>query len=478
MSFRAVFLLIALATAIPAIGNAADDPAGTRLFPRPASLEPQIRFWKNIFTKYSEHQVLVHDAYDLDKVYEVLDFRPQIEDGLSAGEVDSVRRVDSDMAVERVRATLLRLHATGGRTEFLASDDRKVADLFANDRSADRFLVAADRLRTQRGLREHFANAIRVSRRYLPEMERLFREEGLPVELTRLPLIESCFNLNAYSKVGAAGIWQFMPSTGRRFMRIDNVVDERRDPFASTRAAAQYLNMLHDALDTWPLAITAYNHGPQGLARAVDAIGTMDIATIVRDYRGPSFGFASRNFYVEFLAALEVERDHRTHFPEITPEAPLRLREHRLDRALSIQAAARVARTDREELAELNPALSSLVLTGRRPIPVGYRLRLPESGSGFAVRVADVPAEPRVERVAARTYERSGSRTAGRKASARRATRTAFVTHRVKAGQTLSHIAKQHGVSVSSLRKVNRLGSTARVKAGQTLKVPVSANAA
>jgi membrane-bound lytic murein transglycosylase D len=263
-----------------------------------------------------------------------------------------------------------------------------------------------------------------------------------------------------------------MPSTGRRFMRIDNTVDERRDPFASTRAAARSLSMLHDALDTWPLAITAYNHGPQGIARAVDATGTLDIATIIREYQGPSFGFASRNFYVEFLAAVEVERDHGVHFPEVTPEPPLRLREHRLDRSLSIQAAARLARTDREELASLNPALSSLVVSGRRPIPAGYRLRLPESGTGFAVRLAEAPAEPRVQRVAARTV--------GRRAPPRRkgkSTRTAYVTHRVRKGQTLSHIAKQHGVSVSSLRKVNRMSSS-RVKAGQTLKVPVSANAA
>jgi membrane-bound lytic murein transglycosylase D len=472
MSFRIFFLLVALAITVPAASNAATDESA-RLFPRPASLEPQIRFWKSIFTKYSEHQVLVHDAYDLDKVYAVLDFRPHFDDGLSAVEVERIRKDETDLALQRVQATLMRLHATGARPELLTSDERRMAELFANDRSADRFLVAADgrRLRSQRGLRERFGDAIRISRRYLPEMERLFREEGLPVELTRLPLIESCFNLNAYSKVGAAGIWQFMPSTGRRFMRIDNTVDERRDPFASTRAAARYLSMLHDALDTWPLAITAYNHGPQGIARAVDATGTVDIATIIRQYQGPSFGFASRNFYVEFLAAVEVERDHGVHFPDVTHEPPLRLREHRLERPLSIQAAARMARTDREELATLNPALSSLVVTGRRPIPAGYRLRLPESGSGFATRLAEAPAEPRIERVAARTVPRTAPR------KGKSATRTAFVTHRVRKGQTLSHIAKQHGVSVSSLRKVNRMGSS-RVKAGQTLKVPVSANAA
>src|SRR5438093_961900 len=113
-------------------------------------------------------------------------------------------------------------------------------------------LRAADdkRLHSQRGLRERFAEGVRVSRAYFPEMERIFREEGLPVELVRLPLIESCFNLRAYSKAGAAGVWQFMPKTGRLFMRVDNLVDERRDPISSTRAAARFLTRVHDMLDT------------------------------------------------------------------------------------------------------------------------------------------------------------------------------------------------------------------------------------
>src|SRR4029077_7956824 len=175
----------------------------------------------------------------------------------------------------------------------------------------------------QRGLRERFAEGIRASRRYFPEMERIFRDEGLPAELVRLPLIESCFNLQAYSKVGAAGIWQFMPKTGRLFMRVDDLVDERRDPISSTHAAARFLGRVHDMLGSWPLAITAYNHGPDGMARAVDEVGTADIGRIVRDYRGRAFGFASRNFYAEFLAALEVEQDHRRYFGDMPLDAPL-----------------------------------------------------------------------------------------------------------------------------------------------------------
>src|SRR5439155_792023 len=118
--------------------------------------------------------------------------------------------------------------------------------------------------------------------------------EGFQVEGARLPHLESSFDLRAYSKAGAAGIWQFIPATGRRFMRVDALVDERRDPFASTRAAALYLREVHRLLNSWPLAITAYNHGPQGMARAVRQVGTTDIASIIRQYDGMAFGFAPR----------------------------------------------------------------------------------------------------------------------------------------------------------------------------------------
>src|SRR6266566_1589570 len=302
---------------------------------------------------------------------------------------------------------------------------------------------------------------IRFSRAFFPEMERIFREEGLPVELVRLPLIESCFDLRAYSKAGAAGVWQFMPKTGRLFMRVDNLVDERRDPISSTRAAARFLTRVHDMLDTWPLTITAYNHGPDGVARAVSEVGTNDIATIVRDYHGKAFGFASRNFYVEFLAALDVERDFRTYFGDLHGEPPPRVRERRLERALGIEAAARLARIGRSELASLNPALSTLVVTGRRPIPAGYRLRLPESAGGsFENRLAEFSAEQGVTSSAAPRPVRVAASAKGR-------VRPAVLTYRVRRGATASHAVKKHKVSAPS----HRPGKKARHRPRQNLRV-------
>src|SRR5437870_8702914 len=458
------FLAVSLFSMLPAGAARADQPpAHADAFPCPAGLEPQVRFWRGIFAETSIHQVVLHDALHLDKVYKVLDFRPELEDGVSPAEVDRLQRIETDLELERIRATLLRLHALGPNAEGLTAEERAIHDLFADDPASDRFLAAADekRLRGQRGLRERFGEGLRVSRRYLPEMERIFREEGLPVELTRLPLVESCFNLRAYSKVGAAGIWQFMPATGRRFLRVDNLVDERRDPLFSTRAAGRFLAEMHGALGAWPLAITAYNHGPEGMARAVDQLGTTDIATIVRDYHGKAFGFASRNFYAEFLAALDVERDFRTYFGDLHGEPPPRVRERRLERALGIEAAARLARIGRSELASLNPALSTLVVTGRRPIPAGYRLRLPESAGGsFENRLAEFSAEQGVTSSASPRPVRVAASAKGR-------VRPAVLTYRVRRGATASHTVKKRKVSVPS----HRPGKKARHRPRQNLRI-------
>jgi membrane-bound lytic murein transglycosylase D len=442
---------------------AAPDP---HLFPRPAAIEPQIRFWKAIFTEHSTHQVVLHDSFYLDKVYKVLDFRREAA-GMDAVELERLKREVTDLEIERLRRTLLYLHQLGPNPQGLDSEEAAVYALWADDRSPDRFLEAAGpkRLRSQRGLRERFADGLRESRRWFPEMERMFREAGLPVELTRLPLIESCFNVQAYSKAGAAGIWQFIPSTGRRFLRVDGLVDERRDVLAATRAAARYLAELHDELGSWPLAITSYNHGPNGISRAVEEVGSRDIATIIRRYDGNAFGFASRNFYPEFLAALDVDGEVKTHFPDLTFPAPIELYEHRLPRSVGIQVAAKMAGCDRDELAELNPALSDTVVSGKRHIPAGYRLRLPEPAKDFGSQLASLPAErpPAVRKAATGS---SSKRSASKK-------KTTLVTHRVKKGETVSQIAARHRITIRALMAANGMTRATQLKSGQVLRVPV-----
>lgn len=360
---------------------------GSKHFPYPASLRPQVEFWKKIFGTYSRFQSVIHDAETM-MVYRVLDFYPLVtEEGLDETTVYQIKQNQTKSEIERIRSILLTLHKCNPNCQALSAEEQKIWNLYRTVKGQDKFKQAAgeDRLRSQTGVKERFAEGIRVSRRYLKAMEAIFRQTGVPVELTRLPFIESSFNVQAYSKVGAAGIWQFMPSTGRMYnMRINNLVDERRDPLIASQAAARFLKSNYEKLGTWPLAITAYNHGPAGIAAAVAAVGTTDIATIIKSYKGSRFGFASRNFYPEFLAALQVEKNFEDHFGPLHTEAPLVHEEVTVDLPIPLRTAARFAGTDEKEMVLLNPALSEMVREGRAAIPRHYGLRIPPGAlNGF-----------------------------------------------------------------------------------------------
>jgi membrane-bound lytic murein transglycosylase D len=447
--------------------------AASSELPYPPSLRSQVEFWKKVFGVYSQHQIVIHDTERLSRVYAVLDYRDLAASGESPIVVELTERAGIAAEKQRVRELLLALDARDGNDGGLGAEERKIWNLFTKDKNPRKFAAAADptRIRAQHGLKERFAEGVRISRRYIHEMEEIFRSEGLPTALTRLPLVESCFDIEAYSKVGAAGIWQFMPATGRHYMRIGGVLDERRDPLRATRAAARHLQENYEALGSWPLAITAYNHGRAGVQRAVRETGTTDIGTIVKRYRGPLFGFASRNFYAEFLAALAVEGAHRDYFGELQFDPPFVSDEVPLESALSGQVAASCANVSATELAALNPAVDSAVFTLPGNLPRGYLLRVPPGSSGeFSQRLAQIASDARVVAVPSRgrKAERTASATRTGTSSAQRA---AHRTHRVGKGQTLSHIAQQYRVSLRRLMSANSLRGTT-VKPGQVLKIP------
>jgi membrane-bound lytic murein transglycosylase D len=450
-------LILLVGLLVPAATGHAESPVlESRVdqspFVVPPGLRTPVEFWKNIFATYSIHQVVIHDALDLGRVYKVLDFRPLVAAGMSDVEIELIRHRTVDDEVAKVRAILTRLHQLGSEPQGLSEEEQKIRALFPHVKEPAGFLNAAapDRLRTQSGLRERFARGIEVAARYWPEIERIFREEGVPRELTRLPLVESCFNVRAYSKVGAAGVWQFMPSTGRRFMRIDDAIDERRDPVVAARAAARYLRADFEALGTWPLAITAYNHGRAGLARAVETVGTTDMAEIVRRYQGPAFKFASRNFYAEFLAAIDVEQHAGRHFGDLNYEPALPTVAVRVPDYVKLTNLASCAEIPAETLAELNPAFSREVVDGKLRVPRGYTLRLPTDRQ-------------------ARFQQRYAALAPQLKASSQART---YVMHRVKRGQTLVMIARQYGTTVAAIQRRNNLGRRAAIRAGQALQIP------
>jgi hypothetical protein len=281
--------------------------AGSELpFPHPPVIEPNVKFWVDVFATYGERDFIVHDRDQVDRVYQVLHL-PGDGDP-SRGEIADI----NDYLKNKYTALLDRL-ATGQQPAN--SEEQRIADMFKGESPAA-YTVAAQNLRVQEGLREQFREGLLRSKYYRPTMERIFVSAGLPPELVTLATVESGFYSRAKSSAGAVGIWQFTRGTGKEYMRISRYHDDRFDPTTETRAAAELLRSNYDALGSWPLAITAYNYGTGGTSVAASEYGG-NYDQIVRSYNGPHFGFAARNYYSEFLAALQIHQDEDKYFPDL-----------------------------------------------------------------------------------------------------------------------------------------------------------------
>lgn len=351
----------------------------------PVGLEAPTVFWRNIYALYDRNQVVLHDTEHLDIVYGVLDLSDisALGDPFASfppGAAES-RRTRVQAGMTKVRESLLRLAENPGRSDITPLE-RKIVALFRNiPGGATKFREAAQggRLRSQTGLKDRFRAGIVSSGKYLQQIEQIFREEGVPWEVTRLVFVESMFDLRAYSKVGASGIWQFMPATARLMgLTMNTIVDERNDPMAATRASARLLRKNYDMLGTWPLAINAYNAGPGRLRQAVQTMGTTSIATIIRHFRHPGYQFASRNFVPEFYAALDTFENRRKYFGDVRVAAPLEYDTVITAKAVDMPRLATVTDLPLARLWELNPGYSAALYRGKLMLPAGYALKVPK----------------------------------------------------------------------------------------------------
>ncbi len=338
-------------------------------------LKRNVEFWIRIYSQYDTKEGVIHDAKYIDKIYEIVHFDENIS---RRRQVQLVRE-----AKRKWKDVLLSVNRKQKDPSKMSEDELRVFNMFSDVNESDKFAGAASRkrVRFQLGQKDRFKEGLYLSGLYLPYMEEVFRREGLPAELTRLPFVESSFNINARSKVGASGIWQFMRSTGRFFLRINDTIDERNDPLRATEAAAKLLKANYDALKSWPLAVTAYNHGRQGMLRAVQRVGSDDLEDLVDEYRSRSFGFASSNFFTCLLAAIEVEKNSEKYFGKVERAQPLMYYEAQMPDAVALKDLVRFMSLDLAQVKALNPGLSSNVWKGRRPVPAGYALRLPLDGN-------------------------------------------------------------------------------------------------
>jgi len=428
--------------AMAALVCVAFEAGAEEWFPRPPEIEPDVNFWVSIFTEYDSDQGVLHDNRNLAVVYERIDIPAK------APRKERRRRVDDRRAYyQKLLQTL-----AAGKRDKLSSDEQRVLALWP-DGVSDRVLAdAIDNIRYQQGLSDRFREGMRRAGRYRAHVHREFAKLGVPVELAALPHVESSYDPDARSHVGASGIWQFTQGTGRRFMQVDHVLDERNDPFAATVAAGRLLAYNHSITGNWPMAITAYNHGLSGVRRAMQAHGDTAYVEILREYRGRAFGFASRNFYVAFLAALQVDRDPERYFPGLTPYPPVDYETIVLGAYLPADAVIATLGISQAELARHNPALQPTVWQGSKHLPRQYPLRVPRGvlTTPLTELMASVPVEAHFTEQLPDLF------------------------HSIAPGDTLSQIARAYGTRVSTLVALNNLGSSNRIRAGQQLRLPAA----
>ena len=433
-SFAALSAWLAFAPAL-----AQDNP-----MPRPPQLERDVQFWIRVYTQIDTNAGFLHDQYNLGVVYDTLHFAPNTTPAERERQVDQAR--------ERYGAALHRIADAADAP--LSEDDQRIRDLWGAETAPARLRSAIDDIRFQLGQADRFRAGLIRSGAWETHIAETLANLGLPAELAVLPHVESSFNPAAYSKVGAAGLWQFMRSTGRRYMRIDSAVDDRLDPFRSTEAAAQLLAYNYRVLGSWPLALTAYNHGTAGVRHAKETLGTDDIVRIVRSYNGRTFGFASRNFYVSFLAALDIDRNPEKYFGALQKQSETRFQEVQVPAYVPMATLERALKVDAERLRALNPALLRSVWDGRQRVPKAYHLRLPLEGSPWTRDLLAQRLSP-------------AEMFAGQSGPPR---------YRVQRGDTLAQVAERYGVSAETLARLNHVRTSARLHVGSTITVPETAS--
>lgn len=406
-------------------------------FSTPLGLESKVRFWGKIYSEYSTSHAVIHDMDNLDIIYEVVYFK----NGLN-----KISRRTKERKLERIkrkyRNILLQI-ARSKNPATLNSNAKRVYKLVKSD-----FKKAARRIRVQIGQKDRFRSGLERSGMFKDQIEQIFSFAKLPLELAVLPHVESSFQVNAYSSAGAAGIWQFTRGTGRLFMKVGYDVDERRDPILSTVAAAKLLKRNYDVLQSWPLSITAYNHGTQGMSRAKKKYGG-NIVDIINGYRSRTFGFASKNFYAEFLAALQVVQNKEKYFPGLRFKKPQKMSSVVFKDYVHVNSVMTYFGMTRDEILKYNPALRRPVISGQKRIPRGFTFQAPESKLSHL-----------------QTFYRKIPKGERHKSQIR------SKWHTVRRGDTLSGVAKRFRTTVNKLYAYNNLSHKNKIYVGQVLRLP------
>jgi membrane-bound lytic murein transglycosylase D len=417
-------------------------------FAIPEGIADIVEFWTHIFGLYTRDHVVFYNKQHVGIVYSVLDFSEV--NYLKTGGIKSFKKKMIGEERARLKQMLKNISARfldeNPKFDGLTDEEKRIAKLIQNSD------VKIDV--TDKGLKNNFIyrygfshrikKAIQVSGKYMPELQRIFKERGLPTELTIIPFIESSFNLNAYSSAGAAGIWQFIKATGKRYLRIDEFVDERYDPILAGYAAATHLSHEYKFLKTWPMTINAYNTGPGRMIKAKKQLNTTDISTIIKHYRGSGYGFDSRNYFPEFLAALHVYKNRDHYFgADLKDQVQEEYEYVAMPSDMNVKELSRLSGLNQKKLVAMNLTLKPAVVNGSKSLPKGYLLKIPpKSKQNILLAMQEL-------------YTDEG-----------------LATHHIaKKGEKLKDVAKRFDIKVKDLALMNQMLPNQKLATGQIIKL-------
>ena len=402
------------------------------IFPRPPELEPAISFWKKVYTEVDTDHGYLHDSENLSIIYASLNRNSQ--------EIETVRqRIKNDLGVL----------ATGQRSN-LSKSQEAILTLWPEDVSNQRLQEAISNVRFQVGQSNAFLEGLERSGAYRDYINDILSDKNMPPQLALLPHVESSFNPNAYSHANAAGMWQFTRPTGQRFMRIDDVIDERMDPYISADAAMDLLKYNHQVLGSWPLALTAYNQGVGSMSRAVRETGTASIEEIIENYKGPRFGFVGRNFYPQFLAVNDIEDDIDQYFETVQYAIPTNFTEVRLNSYIEARGIGESLNIPLSVLRDDNPSLRNVIWQGLKRIPRGFRIKL---------RTDQLPEGIDIIAKIDSSYKHS--------------MQLPDAYYEIQRGETLQTIAKKFETTPRQLASLNEIRNPDDIQAGQRISIPM-----
>ena len=294
--------------------------------------------------------------------------------------------------------------------------------------------------------REHIEKYLSRSTRYIPMMKQVLREYELPEDLVYVPMIESGFNPRAHSTASAVGYWQFIEGTGRRYgLKINSYVDERRDPVLSTRSAAAYLKNLYNTFESWHLALASYNAGEYRIGRLILNYSTRNFWFLAKQSAFPK---ETANYIPKLIAVIRIAKDPEKYgFTDIIYQAPMEYDTVQISHPISLKKLAANINIDYEQLQHLNPRYRGEYV----PLDTseGTTLRVPV---GMKEQTTAIIAQSKMKQP---KYSISN-----------------HFQYRVRKGDTLSSLAHRHRTSVSAIRRLNKMSKSDTLYAGKKIKIP------